>query len=510
MANDSKPSFFQNIIDSILNKTTPEAIKRKRLKQISKNLSKARFKFYKSSSDQALPALAKFFFEIYKALYSANGILNAQKPPAYYKMMVIDYSLTEEQRKTLEELSEEQIMSMSANMKFEQLKGEVKEKIKTLNDGIDKKKAAEIEKLYAKFMAFRQICTFDYYFMLKKFDPSLKEGEVSRIPKFNQIDVSYIIDDLMNFTSVAWAAPLSEDWDEMMKMLRQVMGVEPVKPQLWQKIAARLEQMRRSQVFEMIIQLATQNPDYFTKVEIKTESIVTEYVEKVKTQAQLAIQRIEAEQKNSKIDSIVTQIFGTSQIFSTKFYTEENSKIYEKKGAATGFEYARHLNYAKAFLIEYFKKEVRTYVDLVLVRGKWADAGLARQMSDAYNTILENSDKITEFDKKLAEDGDFGVKLKMLMPRLERDREARNIMSTTIRDCNAIARELCVKTTKMLVTFGKCARGLIDDHKKQHPELLTNWKELERFSETPIDKMASKIYKQIYLFVNLMQQMLAN
>ena len=34
---------------------------------------------------------------------------------------------------------------------------------------------------------------------------------------------------------------------------------------------------------------------------------------------------------------------------------------------------------------------------------------------------------------------------------------------------------------------------------------MTNWKELERFAETPIKELSVNVYKKIYLVVQLMQ-----
>ena len=45
-----------------------------------------------------------------------------------------------------------------------------------------------------------------------------------------------------------------------------------------------------------------------------------------------ALQKIQTEQKNSKIDEIVRSIFGDSAGARLKNYTEENTKTFEKKG----------------------------------------------------------------------------------------------------------------------------------------------------------------------------------
>ena len=130
-------------------------------------------------------------------------------------------------------------------------------------------------------------------------------------------------------------------------------------------------------------------------------------------------------------------------------------------------------------------------------------------MSDAYNSLFEYSEKITAFDKKLSEeDGEVGLKLKTLLPRADRDKEAASIIKTTLKDNNNLAKEYIVGATKMLIVFGKNTKLLIEDYQKQRPELMTNWKELDRFAETPIKDLGVNVYKKIYLVVQLMQSLI--
>ena len=171
-----------------------------------------------------------------------------------------------------------------------------------------------------------------------------------------------------------------------------------------------------------------------------------------------------------------------------------------------GFEYTRPLNYLKAFLLEYVKRDIRAYADLVLIRGKWTTTPLSTEMSDAYNALLEYSEKITIFDKNLSEEeGEYGIKLKTLLPRADRDKEAASIIKTTLRDNNTLAKEYIISATKQLIVFGKNTKMLLEDYQKTRPEMLTNWKELDRFAETPIKDLSVEVYKKIYLIVQLMQ-----
>ena len=502
----AKESIFQKLLGSLVGGKDADAAKKKQLKNIAKNLSKTHFKFYKASSDQALPIMGKFFFDLYKALSSCQTLFNSQQNPNYYKSTVINTGLSENQKQLAESLSEEAIQESAKSGDFAQIKSKVKADITAFSGEFDQSKIQLIDNLYQKLLAFKAFCTFDYFFILKKFDSTIRENEFSKAPKLNAIDASYISDDLKDFLSVLYSLPLGEDWTDLMQLLKNMRGgTEPIKAGQWSKIVSRLTQLKASHVFEMIIQLTTKDPLYEVKYEEKHEQIVEDYIDKIKTEAQTTINKLENALKNSKTDTLLNQIFGTTSISSLQNYTDEQSSYFTKKNLG-GFEYTRPLNYLKAFLLEYVKRDIRAYADLVLIRGKWTTTPLSAEMSDAYNALLEYSEKITIFDKNLSEEeGEYGIKLKTLLPRADRDKEAASIIKTTLRDNNTLAKEYIISATKQLIVFGKNTKMLLEDYQKTRPEMLTNWKELDRFAETPIKDLSVEVYKKIYLIVQLMQ-----
>ncbi len=500
-------SFFQNLFSSLFSGNDPEALKRKQLKNIAKSLSHSGCKFYKAGSGQVLSAFGKFFYELYKVVSPAQLLFQNQQNPNYYKNISVDYSLTESQKQLSENLTEESILTLSKNMPFPELKAKLSQELETFISDFDIDKINKIDSLYTKLLAFKSFCLYDFYFMLKKFDSSIREGEFNRTPKLEPIEGAYIADDLKDFASILYSLPLDEDWDDLMALFKETKGVEPIKPSHWNKIVQRLRQYRDGRVFDMMIQLITHDPEYFTDVTAKQEHVVEAYIDSTKNQVAGAIKKLENEQKNSKIDSLLVQIFNTSAVVVLRHYTEAGSAVFEKKNLGS-FEYAKPLNYLKAFLLEFVKRDVREYADLVLIRGKWTMAQLSTDMSNHYHQMLEASDEITNFDDKLGEEAEIGIKFKSLLPRAERDKEANNIIRTTLKDTNAVAREYLVNTTKAMINFAKILKSVIEDHQKAKGEIVMNWKELDRFADHPIDQLGVEVYKKMYLFVQLMQGIL--
>ncbi|MCR5723824.1 MAG: DUF5312 family protein [Treponema sp.] len=502
-------SFLDKLFGSLFGGNDPDAAKKRQLKAIAKNLAHSKYKFYKTGSDQVLPSFGKFFFDIYKAIGPCQLMFQNQENQNQMKKMVVEYSLSEQQRQLAEELSEESIKAMAAHMSPKEVKAKIKQSLELFNSEFDSIKITAIDALYAKTMAFKSFCQYDFYFMLKKFDSSIREQEFSRSPKFDPIDASYIAEDLKDFVAVIAGLPMDTDWTDMLQMFKTIRGVEPVKPVLWGKIIARLRALQASGIFDMMIQLITKDPFYKTVTEDKHEQIVEAYIDKIQKEATDAVKKLEADQQHSKIDSLLSQIFNTTTIVVLKGYTEQGSAAYEKRNLGS-FEYAAPLNYLKAFLVEYVKRDVREYADMVLIRGQWTTNPLSQQMSDAFHNLMGASDKITAFDERMAEDGAVGIKLKTLLPRTERDKEAAGIVRTVIGDANDEAKDYIASSARDLVTFAKNVKMLLEDYQKKNPEMITNWKELDRFAEHPLQELGVEVYKKIYLLVTLLQNYLTN
>lgn len=499
---DTEENFFTKLFSSLFSSNDPEAKKKKKLKAIAKDLSKSRYHFYKN--DEILPALPKLFYEIYKAVANSQTMFNSVENPNAFKYMVVNYSLSEEQHQIADSLSKEAILAKAQSTPVEQVTSETSEMLSQFLGAFDAEKITSIESTYKKIQIFKSFCTFDFYFFLKKFDSMLHEKEFNSIPKFEKINAEYVTEDLKDFICVAGPVTEISDWSDMMKLFKEAKGQEPINPNVWNKISAKLRAILQSKTFDLMLKLMTKNPDYYSEYSVKEEPIVDTYLEKIRTETESTLAQLATAQKNSKIGNLLNQIFGTTDVVRLRYYTEAASAPYEKRNLGK-FLYAAPLNYYKAFLLDYIKKDLRELADLILIRGTWTSNTLSAPMSNAYNALLESSEKLSAFDEKLAEEGEVGIKLKTHLPRAERDRDAKSIINTIMKDTNEAAKEFCIEATKNLITIAKTIKTVMEDYAKPKGELILNWKELDKFADHPIKQLGTDVYKHIYLFVTLMQ-----
>src|SRR5574344_1439239 len=172
MGNDtsSQGGFIQRLIESIFGSKDPEALKKKQLKEIAKELSKTHTNYYKFSSDEVEPSLGKLFYQIYKGISNSQQMFQSFQNPAALKNMIITRSLSEPEATNLSLLDEKSIREKSASIPYPQLAEHVNQTLEAFTGAFDVNRITHINSLYTAILSFQSFCTYDYYFLLKKFD----------------------------------------------------------------------------------------------------------------------------------------------------------------------------------------------------------------------------------------------------------------------------------------------------------------------------------------------------
>lgn len=506
---EEKQSFFQSLFSNLFKSSNPEAEKKRKLKAIAKSFSKTKYhNFYRASSIEVLPPFAKLFYDIYKLVSPAQAIFKSNQNPNLYKAQVINYSLSEKQIGLLEHFDQQKILEMARTIPLQQLSSKLEEDFSIFSAEFDNDRMNRTENLYKAFSTLQDFCCFDYYVLLKKFASSIQEYNFNTVPNFEKINGEYITDDLKDFCSVAYA--ITDEnllWNELFAFFKATQSSETISLGNWKKIVAKIKNIQQSTALELMIRHISGNTDYVTQVSSHYSSLIEPYMDKIQEEVRTTISKIGSQQKENKANQICEQIFGSIDFQTLHFYIAGANETFSKKELGL-FTYTEPLNYLKAFLLEYVKKDIREFYDVVVVRGQW-DASLANPMSNAYQELLKISDEITAFDNDLSEDGTSGLKVKNLLPKTAHDPGAENIINRVISDSNEQARGYLVTASQDLITIGKTLKQLIEDYTKQKPEIVQNWRELERFLDHPMKEFSVGIYKKIYLFVQLMQQYLS-
>ncbi|MBN2875377.1 MAG: hypothetical protein JXM71_09815 [Spirochaetales bacterium] len=495
--------FFQKIL-GLLGMGDPEADKKRLVKTIGKDLSRSRYKFYRPKTSEALAGLARFFYETYKVIAPAQVMLTSAAQSGALKSFVIETFLSKEQKQQADALTDAYILEKSKSMNAKDLHEHVKQIMLTFFSGFDAEKTAQIDGAYSTLLSFINFINFDFFFLLKKFDANISERNFTYNPKFDSLSGDYISDDLHDFLEVFLPLNLEADWKRIFNALKEYRNMDVIQVDSWTKLAPALKDVRDSGVIEQILRHVKRDPYIEVTPRTSTERIVEPFIDKMKNQTTMTLQKIAQERRNSKIDDLAKAVFGTSIVLRLKNYTEKANIQFSKKMLG-GYTQTQALNYLKAYLIDFFKKDIRELADVLLIRGQWSAAVQSQQLSDGYHALLEVSEQIIQFDDSLADDGELGIKLRNSLMKADRDKEAIKFVRQQLKDVNDKALGLVNRAAINLITVGRHLKSLIDDLSKPHHEVLLNWKEVENASAIPMKDAMVGAYKKIYYMVQLLQ-----
>jgi hypothetical protein len=504
-ASGAKPEGFLQRLFSVFSAIgDPDAEKKKFLRGVAKELSRSRYKFYKPKGQEALPGLAKFFYEIYKLAAPAQLLLGGSAASGALRSFVIESYLSQEQRELSERLTELYIAERAKTITLAQVQEEVKRDLTSFFIVFDGEKSRQIDDAYNTLLAFINFVNFDYYFLLKKFDSGLPERSFSYKPKFEPINGEYVVDDLQDFLEVFGALDLETDWGRIFGAFKDYKKIDIVPMDAWTKFVGAASELDKSLVLTQIVRHLKEDPFWESKPRRPADRVVEPFLQKLKTQIETIMQKIIQERRNSKIDEIANQVFGTTVILRMKNYTEKANVVFAKKMLG-GYTQAQAMNYLKAYLMDYFKKDIRELVDLLIIRGQWTANLQSQQLSDCYHALLDVSDKILQFDEELADEGELGTRMRSALAKADRDKDAMKYLRGALKETNDKATAMISRAAVALIGVGRQLKNLIEDLQKPHHEILINWKEVESQSQRPFKPWLVDTYKKIYFIVQLLQ-----
>jgi Family of unknown function (DUF5312) len=500
---DAPESFFQKLISILLKGSDPDREKKRLLKEIAKTLKKHRLKFYDPKSEEALSGLAKFFYEIYKIISPAQVLLENAESSGALRAIIIDSYMNEEQRKIVEFLDEDSIRKRAEEVDPKVLASELKDRIVGFFAGFTSERVNNINSLYNLLMVFLNLIDYDYYFNLKKFDSGLPERDFVYNPRFEPIKAEYILDDIKDFLAVL-PEKTGSHWDDLFNVLKIYKGTEIIDRAGWKKVLKGVDVVRKERIFVLMAQHIDKDPNYNYSPIIGSDQIVDDYLNKIRTQTEIVLQKILKERRSKRVDTLLMKVFGTTAISRMKNYTEKANLMFSKKMLG-GFIHVAPANYLKAFLLDFFKRDIKTLMDLLLIRGKWATVISSQHLSDAFHSVMDVSAQLIDFDEELSDEGSKGIAFKTLTSKSDRDKNSITILRTQLKETNDEALNLITMAAQNLIIMGRSLKSILEDKDKKDHEMIINWKEIEAASDLNVKDEIARIYKKIYYFVQLLQ-----
>jgi Family of unknown function (DUF5312) len=501
---DAPVSFLNRILSLLGIEPDPDRERKILLRELKASLRRSKGRFFIPTGDLVDVGLAKAFYEMYAVVGPTRTLLANASASNALKMIFIEQFLGPAQLALQDQFKEESIRELSKTMAHDVLALQVKDAFTAFSAVLELETQKKIDARYNLFLVFMDFVEFNFYFMLKKFDSMLPESDFTYLPRWEAINGEYVLDDLKDFLTVSGSLTSEGDWESLFDILKSYKGIDVVSRANWKKMMSTLGGIRRSGIVLQLVQYLSKDPSYLPKVFVPNEHVVEPYLTSLRQVIESTLNKISQERKLDKVNSLVLQVFGTTGISRTKNYTEKANLAFQKKRMG-GFSYVESMNYLKAFLLDYYKRDIRELVNLLLVKGQWVSNALVAPMSESFHQLMEVSDRLTVFDEALADDADRGSKLKVLLSRVDKDLNAQSAIKQQLKDINSGARALIIEAAGHFIVIGKHLKMAMDDYVKPKHELVLNWKMLETSTDKVLKEWMTATYKQLYAFVQLMQ-----
>jgi hypothetical protein len=500
-----KLGFWGRIVEMLGGGNEPQRAKRRRLKAIAREVRRDRADYYMPATDSAGPGLAKFLYTFYRDLASAQSLLEAAASSEALRSMVVESCLSQDERGLRLALSPESIKEASGVMDSRRLADKVKQDLGRFAGLFDRQRETAIDARMRDFWVLLDLVSFDYYGLLKRFDPALPRSDFLYAPSFGSADSALVSAPLKDFLEILAGVDQAAEWDALFDVLKEYRQVDPVSRDAWRKLLRTVDRLAKSDVLLNVVRLMDKEPDALIGRRDSMRRSAEEYLEKVRAQAELALQKQLASKHHTQITALIQKTFGRTPEERLVHYVVTANPGFQKRGT-TGYMYAVPLNYLKIYLDDFFEAEVKSVLDLMLVKGLWGSASDSRSISENLQTALKLINELQELDDSLSDDGARGQKMKLALNKASRNKKDAYILRQVVRTVNDAAKVLLGAGAHALVALGKVLKALIDDFGSPKSVMVQNWRDLDLVADRLLRERLVAAYTRLYNLMQLLAQ----
>lgn len=477
----------------------------KRLLKGLVEILKKRPKYYRFPTHEVQPAVAKFFFEIYLVVGPIKPFTQNLSRSEQIRSIVVEHFLPEEMREFVADMNGESVVHRFDSVDINEVKQTMKDQTEAIHACLQNRTLSSLVNItYAYMCSLAEFCSFDFYSLLKKFDPALPVANFEYKIEPQAVAAGQLIDDLDDFLVVSIPLLSGADWDQIFDILKNYRNTEVVNRHSWKKMLSSINDMISSQTFESIIKVVRNDPMMEIKATITTVDIIGPYLKKLARNVRTVVQKIEQNERRKMNEKIGRDLFmGADFGSSLRHYTKQRSKETFGEGFE-GYEATEILSALVHFSNIYVDRDIKKLLDRLILIGKWSQNAHYKEFSDAVQNLLQNRIDILDFDASLTEDSNYVVRLRNLVRSPSRDKTALNSLTAEV---NAKAFSLVRRANQNYAVIARSLRNYIDDYKKKPgSDLLLNWDDVGRDFERPLGRYMADLYTKIYQLMQMMQQ----
>ncbi|MDR1326220.1 MAG: DUF5312 domain-containing protein [Treponema sp.] len=477
---------------------SPDMNQRRLLTMVTRDLSRSRHhKWYRVRKQELTIEAGNFFYDLYRLSAHAGISMQNAAESKQLKEIAVEFHMDKSLLELKEHLSPQAITEAAANLTNEYLSVRVERDITQFNTAFDTAFIENADRYYNLLLMFSQFVTFDFLTVLKQFDPFISDQESIFQPRVKQTSAKKVIELIKDFLEISYPLEENQDWATMLNLANQYKENVGITLDEWKMLLVQLSLIQTTSILVLIVRHVDQDPLWKSIPRIQREHITDLYRTTVVDAAKACLDSIIQEREQKQLAQLLAAVFGPNEVENRMhYYTLEEDDVLRKNGLE-GYTYIHELNYLKAFILDFYKKDIKELFDMCVLRGQWLKTDMNRQFTDSFHEVLTGFEEFLDFDNSLSVEGSLGAKLHSSLAKTKS--QAPIVLSTI----NNKAQELLKSLTKSLAEIEILLKSLFDDQSSRTSQLIRNWDALETVG-TPLRQRFADIYQKLSNFVEVL------
>lgn len=499
-------NLLDKIIEFITGITSDDRIKARKLKEINKELQKLKFKFYNYKKDIVLPKLAEHFYEIFRTSQVLSRYFDTKNHGKSIKLLLFDSIATKDQQKLKANLQSEAITERikSGNNPAKGVE-ETKKIFKKYTDSFNLKVVNYINATYNQIVNLSYLVSFDWYFVVHKFDSNISETNIEYKPNFEALDGKYVLEDIIAINDYLMSLDLNSDFKNIYNYLEMVSQDKTIADSL-KKLIHIFRILKRDNYLLNIIRLIKKDPYFKAKLFKSKEKIVQEFIMSMQHEVQETVKQCSREIEKENNNKLLMEIFQTTIILRLKNYSEKINDFLHQRGVMQSLKYVEPMNYIKAFLLDICKGMIKPRIDYLIIKGEWASSDLSSKNSELLEKINALTQRVVDFDELCSENGKFGKELRKMSGVLKHDKNARQVITRSMMNIEVEAEKIIYEMNQLLILIGNDIKKLLTDYKSKAPKMIINFHRIKWDFASDFNQDMVQLYKKIANMVTLLRK----
>lgn len=381
------------------------------------------------------------------------------------------------------------------------------------NLGTPKLKA--MEQTMHKIDALYDFCSFDFYDFFSRFT-ELTERRLAEIvengtmPQFAPVRAESVMKELLDLNFVLKNLKVEKDVIDAIETLHSKVAGSAENKFLFvmQQITTLktiIEEELPSDTVLNMIRYVKGEPDFEDKTEVTKTPIIADFSERLEARFSADSKKLVLIFQESKIDTLITEAFGTQKFYTFSGYNEETNK-HLKNSTALSFDWIRPMELLRTFTRQTFEPNIKQFLKVVLVEGFFIDTNFQKNLGAAFYYCDNLPNTFEEFERMFADDEKCSVKtINSLLAEIDSGADLEKALDKIISEANMLAKGVVQTSVEQYTSLYTNCNQLISDAKKHNAELISNVKVL--FSSGKLRAAAANFEKNIVVLSKFLEIM---